>query len=40
MLAQGQVDRAIVFAQRSMKGLKRGSPEWNIASDIVNLKPN
>lgn len=40
MLIGGNLNRAIVFAKRAKDGLKRGSPEWNIANDIVNLKPN
>lgn len=40
MLVNGNTDRAIVFAKRAKAGLKRGSPEWNVADDIVNLKPN
>lgn len=38
MLVRGQLDRAIVFAKRAKDGLKRGSPEWITADDIVNLK--
>ncbi|VAW15408.1 Putative Zn-dependent protease, contains TPR repeats [hydrothermal vent metagenome] len=38
MLVRGQLDRAVVFAKRSRDGLKRGSPEWVAADDIVNLK--
>lgn len=39
MLVAGRVDRAIVFAKRAKDGLKRGTPEWLAADDIVNLKP-
>lgn len=38
MIIRGQLDRAIVFAKRARDGLKRGSPEWVAADDIVNLK--
>lgn len=38
MLVRGQLDRAVIFAKRAKDGLKRGSPEWVAADDIVNLK--
>jgi len=38
MLVRGQLDRAVVFAKRARDGMKRGTPEWVSADDIVNLK--
>jgi len=38
MLLRGQLDRAVVFAKRAKDSLKRGTPEWITADDIVNLK--